>query len=638
MIQCADALALARLLHPAFRFHHKEGSLPFNPDVWLSHQSLDSDKGSVLVHWQRPPYVWQVGFDHKAPSGTPDLSKGPSQAGGIPFDRDTVSHTNLWVPAKFRPLAEDWFVSFGGWKFTPVSTVDGPLDNPQNAGDYEYVNKMIEPLSFANKRLYPNLNDPPPNPLGILHESFPTIWCEIEWAGLYPRMDLARASHVSAEIQEMTGPYGVPESLDDWPGTETQNFSPGMNGQPIVTDLDSYIALTYYLFLPLAAPPVVDEPNSPDWIWEIPKGSPEPTLSLASHVQEAHWEAITLFLAVKADPISIMRDPIGMPYFSITPNDLEGTFDLDRSYIVASRGWKNEQLLEWKASEACVRRLRLALPPKTAGHFPVELLVPYVPGFGASLTPVVYVSYGSHRCAFEANMQKEKPVTIGAKDIVGFILDVIGVVTGSLTGPVPMNVLDLPIGPICTVLPPPLSLICALIAALLSLILALLEILLAAEAFLTYGIKSFEGLLAVQQSWTPVTNEFVLTEKNGITVVPSPQKVPLLDPTVAPIYSVPATTHVVNSAGARFNATCSPPAWWNFAGSWGIRVTNSVGGWDNAGRRIDPYGRSKAYWNAIALLTARHNETSCLEIGARPDGTFGEVEDEFFPTPAFRRL
>lgn len=640
-VSCSDAIDLARLLHPAFRLHRGERSIPFNPQVWLSHQSNDSGRGSALVQWKRPTIIGRVGFTGQ--QGVPDLSKPATQAGGIPFDRNAISHINTWAAGGFKPLEEDWFVSFGGWKPVHVSTVDGPLEDPQNAGDIEYVNLMIEPLSFTNKHLYPNLYDPAPQPAGIAHEDFPTVWAELEWAGLYTRTDLARANRIAQTLNEQTGPYGVPESIGEWPETERQNFPPGMNGQSLVTDLDGYIALTYYLFFPIAAAPVVDEPGNPDWIWEIGKSAPQPQLSFASGVQEAHWEAITLFLAVRVDPLAVWRDPIGMPDFSIDPNDLEGSFDLDRSYIVASRGWKNHQLEEWKPSEACVRRLRMPLPPKTTGHFPVELLVPFVPGLGASLTPVVYTSFGSHRSAFDATIGRSKPITIGAKDVVGSILAIVGiaaaVVNGPATGPPwPLQPVDFPIAQFCALLPPPFSLICALIAALLSLILALLQILLALESLLTYAIKSFAGLLGVQQSWTPVTSEFVLTERGGITVVPSPQGVPLFDPSIAKIHSLRAATHVINSVGYSSKSECAPPSWWSFAGCWGIRVANSFGGWDNAGRRIDPYGRSKAYWNALALLAARQAKASCLEVGARSDGSFAEINDEFFPNPAFRKI
>lgn len=51
------------------------------------------------------------------------------------------------------------------------------------------------------------------------------------------------------------------------------------------------------------------------------------------------------------------------------------------------------------------------------------------------------------------------------------------------------------------------------------------------------------------------------------------------------------------------NADCASPAWWNYAGRWGVAMSSAIAGWDSGGRRIDFRGRSRAYWNTVWLQT-----------------------------------
>jgi hypothetical protein len=44
------------------------------------------------------------------------------------------------------------------------------------------------------------------------------------------------------------------------------------------------------------------------------------------------------------------------------------------------------------------------------------------------------------------------------------------------------------------------------------------------------------------------------------------------------------------------------PPWWNFPGRWGLRVEpSSAVRWDNGTHFRDLHGRSRAYWNTLAL-------------------------------------
>ena len=66
---------------------------------------------------------------------------------------------------------------------------------------------------------------------------------------------------------------------------------------------------------------------------------------------------------------------------------------------------------------------------------------------------------------------------------------------------------------------------------------------------------------------------------------------------------------LVNPAGASTpfppDALCEHPAWWNYAGRWGVRVTpSSAMQWTHGDRRIDEQGRTLAYWNSARLAAA----------------------------------
>jgi len=54
--------------------------------------------------------------------------------------------------------------------------------------------------------------------------------------------------------------------------------------------------------------------------------------------------------------------------------------------------------------------------------------------------------------------------------------------------------------------------------------------------------------------------------------------------------------------GEEKNALYTLPPWWNFPGRWGLRVEpSSAVRWDNGTHFRDLHGRSRAYWNTLAL-------------------------------------
>jgi hypothetical protein len=48
---------------------------------------------------------------------------------------------------------------------------------------------------------------------------------------------------------------------------------------------------------------------------------------------------------------------------------------------------------------------------------------------------------------------------------------------------------------------------------------------------------------------------------------------------------------------------CEHPSWWDYTGRWGVRVVSDVRSeFDSGARRVDAQGRSRAYWNANAMV------------------------------------
>jgi len=45
------------------------------------------------------------------------------------------------------------------------------------------------------------------------------------------------------------------------------------------------------------------------------------------------------------------------------------------------------------------------------------------------------------------------------------------------------------------------------------------------------------------------------------------------------------------------------PGWWKFPGRWGVLVERRMSsGWDSGTRRMDRFGRTRGYWNALQLF------------------------------------
>lgn len=64
---------------------------------------------------------------------------------------------------------------------------------------------------------------------------------------------------------------------------------------------------------------------------------------------------------------------------------------------------------------------------------------------------------------------------------------------------------------------------------------------------------------------------------------------------------VVSTDLTVFSTPALGSPQLPPPAWWPFPGRWGVAMGPNPTGWDSGGFLTDHQGRTRAYWNTVAL-------------------------------------
>jgi hypothetical protein len=69
--------------------------------------------------------------------------------------------------------------------------------------------------------------------------------------------------------------------------------------------------------------------------------------------------------------------------------------------------------------------------------------------------------------------------------------------------------------------------------------------------------------------------------------------------------------------------SCENPVWWRYAGRWGVQITTRTPGlpWDSGTRLSDEAGRSRAYYNTLALFNFTQTTDSAeRESGLEPPG------------------
>ena len=139
--------------------------------------------------------------------------------------------------------AQDLFLDCAGWDDTTSEVMTG--SPAYTEGSIDYLDRLFRGLAHAmNPSGIPDEAPNPPPHFTVPRLAGPTVYCEVEWAGRYPRVDQARA--------QQTG---------DAPDFPSQIGPPGTAGPATLTALDAYVVLTYYLFYPVMQPSPVAQPD-----------------------------------------------------------------------------------------------------------------------------------------------------------------------------------------------------------------------------------------------------------------------------------------------------------------------------------------------------------------------------------------
>jgi hypothetical protein len=335
--------------------------------------------------------------------------------------------------------------------------------------------------------------------------------------------------------------------------------------------LNNYLALTYYLFYPAMEPSPVSAPNLD-----------------VERFREGQWEAVTIFL--KGDPDFGITDPQGRPDFPFTIRyvgkpripELRG---LTPRFLAYSTGYS--------FGDDNFNPLSATVQP-----WPDEVTKTSA-AIIASSHPMVFVTAGTHRNLYSIDAtvtpgtsQPNTALNTTGAALMGAAGSAMGICAGVLLAtPPPADVAGF--------------VICVIVAAvlfLLGLILFILSFLLPDTTPQTETPQSTQPGTDVARddgpaAIPPMPGTTVSTNASSV-VAPTLRLISEFgfDPT-PPITAYPLPSPLPSTGAIEM------PSWWAFPGRWGVRVTPMASGaWDSGSRRTDPFGRTRAYWNAYQLV------------------------------------
>jgi hypothetical protein len=529
MITNDIAVKLGQIFQPILLFDPTERFFPVVAEEMLDHRATEPwsdsnthERGSAVLVAEKSATTFgdanvQAG-SHTPAGGHIDLSPTPPNGIGQSFGAD--------------PTHQDLFLDIAGWQNAVTSD---PATPRFTNGSIDYLDLLFRGLSSLLNPSLPLDQPTRPPEFTIPRSTSPTVYFECQWAGMYPRFDFLRGG--SRDFPPAIGP------------------NPASAGG-ILNDLDSYVALTYYMLYPAMEPsPLVRNDDG------------------AVRKREGQWEAITIFLRGRPGD---RHGYEGVPDFpvQITENDVvEG---LEPRFVAYSRGYEFGADVDSPLA-AEVRLLSNVIVFKQ--H------------------PLAYVTAGTHKNLFEIGAivnTGDSPPDPTLNSLGGAMMGVAGTAAG-----------------ICLALflvPEPLIskvafIVCVAVSAVLFLIGLLLFI-------LSFFLK---GDPPVTEAPNPGSTD--LARDGGPGALPSGQAPPHR-PGVQPVgAALTATLRIIN----RFPddpvppvttyplpapLTVELPTWWDFPGRWGVRIINrATNDWDSGTRRTDGFGRSRAYWNTYRLVS-----------------------------------
>jgi hypothetical protein len=340
----------------------------------------------------------------------------------------------------------------------------------------------------------------------------------------------------------------------DWAGRFTRlsdkvenDFGPS---NPLRDLLDRLIVFTYYFFYPLT---------------DMPPG--QPTAPGPSVVQrEGQWEAVSLFIRIDPNTSSVKPGPTTLEGIEIDIPE----FGDPGTTTVAPLLFLSGSFTGRSDDASPLANVRLASDP--AVTWPQRPVTNTGGGFGTGTIgqvgpvepwrPSIYVTSGTHKNMFGPT-DTATDVDLGPDPNLQEGSGILGLFSGA------------------TGLIGPLQLIAGIIAIIL------------------YVLSQENHAHGTTYSPTGPDNDFV--PPGGSTTVPGWTTTLSsggmnVDPVLHTFSMLPPAT------GDEKDALYALPPWWNFPGRWGLRVQpSSAVRWDNGTHFRDLHGRSRSYWNTLAL-------------------------------------
>lgn len=545
---------LLQLFQPLFFFDPSEQFFPAAAEEVLAHQATES--WTKLETHQRGTAVLLSALAATSYAAS-NVQAGVDDPNGAPVTFTATPPEGIGQPFPYNSATEDMFLDCAGWDDTTSEAAPG--EAAYTTGSIEYLQPLFSALANAMNSGIP-ISTPDPAPIvGVPRATAPTIYAELDWAGRYPILDQERVNKIGGQ--------------HDFPATITPapiGIVPLPPGTGPLTALNNYLALTYYLFYPAM------------------EMSPAPDPS--ERIREGQWEAVTIFL--KGTPNFGDIDKQGRPDFSfslpiVTPNLQRGLTGLTPRFLVYSQGYGlfndnfnplSAEVRPWPGQPGSA-----SMPVNLTGDFQTH--------------PFVYVTAGTHRNLFTI----DATVTPGPSS---------GPNTGlNVTGAALMGAAGSALG-ICVpllIVPPPAGIVAAAVCAVIAAVIFIIGLLLFILSFLfpssnppSESPQSAQPGTQVARDDGPAALPPGLTSSISGSSNASSVTVPTLrliseygfDPTP------PITTYPLPPGGG-----VEMPSWWTYPGRWGVRITPLASGqWDSGARRTDPFGRTRAYWNAYQLV------------------------------------
>ncbi len=536
-------VALGKAFAPFLLFDPSERFFPVAAEEVLDHESTEPwpdatthERGTAVLNVARAATVFSDA----------DVVAGAHTPAGHRLTLDANPPNGIGQPFGFDPSVRDVFLDVGGWEDAPDP--GDPLAPRFTQGSAAYDDLLFRTLSHQLNPALP-IDSPARTPSFTLPRSNqPTVYVECEWAGMYPRQDHDRVTR--------TGDHP-----DFPPAIGTSQHS----ADTVLTDLDTNIALTYYMLYPAMEPsPLVNNDDS--------------------RRREGQWEAITVYLRGRP---SDHRDEQGRPEFSLEvvevppseagPGHTE-VVGAEARFIAYSRGYDHGADSD-SPLKAEVR------PLFNVGNSDLAVST-------FSNHALAYVTGGTHKNLFSTaaiiHTGDSQPNTT-LNPLGGALMGAAGTAAGVCLGLAPP-----PLTPACIV-----CLIIAAVVFLIGLILFLLSLFLRDDPPVDEApdpagadVARDGGAAALPPGQAQPHRPGVPPSGNGAGMILRFINRFGFDPT-PPVAAYPLPRPDVAEL----------PSWWGFVGRWGVRTQNRPAtSWDSGTRRTDAFGRSRGYWNTYRLI------------------------------------